>query len=238
MFDSVQDRARALGFGLALDNYPEPDGTIDSGDRAYLWGSFFSTFPPNPYFIDNHVAIAKGLLIEQFKPRPNINKVVEVMIGRVQEIESIASPLLTRRSINTAENAQLDIIGEIVGQPREGRGDAEYRTAIKTRIQLNTSSGEPETLISALRFLTSPTDAVYLEAYPAAVRMWTNGATLPDELGARMQAFAPVGVSVLVTATLLEPFTLSDVAGTPIPGTDGFSELETPTVGGELAGIF
>lgn len=237
MFDSRQDRARALGFGLALNNWPLPDGSLDSGDRAYLWGSFFSTFPPNPYHIDDHVAVAKALLIEQFKPRVNINKMVEVMATRVQGIENVASDLLTRRSIETAEGAQLDIIGEIVGQNREGRTDEEYRAAIKTRIQLNTSSGEPETLISALRFLSDPTDASYLEAYPGAVRLWTNGPSPPDNLGARMQAFAPAGVSVLVTITLLEPFVLGNVAGTPIPGTGGFSELESPTVGGQLAGI-
>lgn len=237
MFDSVQDRARALGFGLPLDNWPEPDGSIDSGDRAYLWGSFFSTFPPNPYFIDNHVEIAKGLLIEQFKPRPNINKVVEVLIGRVQQVENAASPLLTRRSIDTAENAQLDIVGEIAGQPREGRTDSEYRTAIRTRIQLNKSNGEPETLITALRFFSNPTVAQYLEVYPAAVRMYTDGTTLPEDLTGRIKTIAPVAVSVLVTTTLLEPFTLGNISGTPIPGTDGFSELESPTVGGELAGI-
>lgn len=237
MFDSVQDRARALGFGLALDNWPEPDGTIDSGDRAYLWGSFYSTYPPNPYHIDDHVAIAKALLIEQFQPRPNINKLVEIMAGRVQGVENVASDLLTRRAIDTAEGAQLDIVGEIVGQPREGREDEEYRDAIRFRVQLNISNGEPETLIAAHRFFANPTLSNYLEAYPASVRMYSDGGSPPDNLGSLLKSLAPVGVSVLVTHTIDTPFVLSSATGPPVSEGDGFSELIHPLVGGELAGI-
>ena len=132
---------------------------------------------------------------------------------------------------------QLDIWGEIVGEERGGRGDADYRTAIDFRIVLNTSGGEPETLISALRFFTQPTVSTYIEAYPASVRLYSDGPVVPYNLGAAMDALAAAGVSVLTTHVAGVPFVLGDSVGTPVADGEGFSELESPLEGGELPEI-
>lgn len=219
----------ALGFGFATFNLPYPDGELDGVDRAYVWGSFYSSFPPNPYFEANHVAIAKSRLIEQFKPRPNINNLVEIHAQRVQELESAAAPLLTQRSIDTAVGDALDIIGAIVGQARGGQTDTDYRNAIRFRIFLNTSNGEPEAVISAVRFFTLATRVFYLVSYwvPGHVYLFTNGTTLPPDLYTQIKAVMPAAVSLTLVWTpggVWFQFGSDAGSGVPVPDGDGWSE--------------
>lgn len=70
MFDTIEERQAAFGFGFFLIriNLPWPDGSIDADNRAYSWGNFVAS-APNPYYIDDYVVRANRLLIEQFKWR-------------------------------------------------------------------------------------------------------------------------------------------------------------------------
>ena len=62
---------------------------------------------------------AKGRLTSQFEDKDIVNRYLELLIKEQYEIQSVFTELLQKRSIDSAEGAALDIIGEIVGQPRE-----------------------------------------------------------------------------------------------------------------------
>jgi len=237
--DTVGERQRVLGYGVPLGNFPTPDGDIDSGDRVYMWGGYFTGYPPTDIYIPDHVARAKSLLIEQLKPRPKINALVEAFVSPAQELENMLSDLLRFRSIDTAVGAQLDIIGEIVGQERGGRTDAEYRAAIRARIQINNSSGTPEDVSTGLSFLTNATQVRLLERFPGAITLYTNGSTVPQDLTEQMNAIRAVGVRITGISYDLgdTPFEFSGEGGIPYGEGDGFSETNYTEGGLPIGGV-
>jgi Protein of unknown function (DUF2612) len=239
-FDTLSKRERALGYGRLVGNWPYPSGSVDADARAYLWGSYGAGYPPNPYYIPDHVARAQSLLIEQFKRKERIRALVAVYVAPLQELEDVFSDLYRLRDISSASGAQLDTLGEIVGQPREGRTDTEYRAAIRFRIQLNGSSGQPDTVSEALRFFTSATQVRLIEKFPGAVTLFTDGTTIPSNLQAQMQALVPAAVRVTGVALSYgdTPFEFSGEGGVPYGEGDGLSELNYLEGGQPIGGSF
>jgi hypothetical protein len=62
---------------------------------------------------------ARERVTEQFKEKPVVDSFVQLVANEAQEILSVFEQLMTERSIETAKGKQLDIIGDIVGQPRD-----------------------------------------------------------------------------------------------------------------------
>lgn len=78
----------------------------------------------------------------------NIEKLLAILMRPIQRVENVLIDMKLKRDINTAVGAQLDIIGRIVGQPRNGESDDEvYRRFCRARVLVNKSSGVPEELI-------------------------------------------------------------------------------------------
>lgn len=71
--------------------------------------------------IDNidYLAQARERVTWQFEEKVVFDKYLQLLINQQQELEQVFTDLLQFRSIDEAVGAQLDIIGEIVGQPRE-----------------------------------------------------------------------------------------------------------------------
>lgn len=170
--------------------------------------------------IPNHVERALSLLIEEFKKSTDINSIVEVSVDQSQEIENTGNDLLTARSLSQAGGAQLDGMGAIVGVERGGRNDEDYRAAIRFQIFVNTSNGEPETLITALKFVTGASRIRLWEISDATVFMFTNGSFIPDDVAAFMDDIAASGVSLEYVAASFNtlPFAFA------LDGTDSNSE--------------
>lgn len=91
----------------------------------------------------------------------NITKLLRAWLAGVQDIENALQQLLTMRFIDTAVGVQLDVLGNIVGQGRDGLVDATYRRYIRARISANRSKG---TIADAIRVadLVVYDDASYL----------------------------------------------------------------------------
>jgi hypothetical protein len=105
--------------------------------------------------ISNHIEQAKDRLREQYKGKPTIEALITAWVGQVQELEQILIDLSTQRSIDTASGIQLDLIGELLNKPRNGRSDADYRILLLAKIAQNISRGTPEDVIAVFKILTS-----------------------------------------------------------------------------------
>lgn len=101
-----------------------------------------------------HVETALTRILYQFKDKPKFEAFITAFVQQFQDIEDVIGQLLTDRQIDTATGENLNILGRIVGQPREGRTDANYRLWIKARIQINRSSGRSEEIYNVLRLIT------------------------------------------------------------------------------------
>jgi hypothetical protein len=126
-------------------------------DSAFDGGAF-DGFPVPPVVMD-HVAAALNRLPEQFKGKPNIEKLLRVLVGAIQQAEDAGQQLLTLRTIDTATGAQLDIIGKIVGQARAGLLDDDYRRYCRARVAANRSTGTMEDVLRVAKLVLNDPSA-------------------------------------------------------------------------------
>lgn len=71
--------------------------------------------------VDNidYLQQARERVTWQFEEKVVFDKYLQLLLKQQQDLEQVFTDLLQLRSIDEATGAQLDIIGEIVGQPRE-----------------------------------------------------------------------------------------------------------------------
>lgn len=68
--------------------------------------------------IIDYKKLAKERLATQFKESTNLITYMNLLIEPFQEIQEVLCDVIDSRWLNTAEGKQLDVIGDIVGQPR------------------------------------------------------------------------------------------------------------------------
>ena len=157
---------------------------------------------------------------------PRLQGLIDSVVDLCQEVEDRASDLYTKRMIDTATGDALDIIGEIVGQLRAGMSDEDYRNAIRFRIQLNVSCGQPDAVSVGLGFFTSATRVVYTEkTSPAEFAIWCNATVIPDELYQSMSNIRPAAVQMYLSYVYAQDaLTFVAEGGDPQEG-KGYAEL-------------
>jgi len=72
-----------------------------------------------PFTEAQYLEEARGRVTEQFKDKTVFDKYLQLLIDQQDSIQQVFKDLIQKRSIDEATGATLDIIGEIVGQPRE-----------------------------------------------------------------------------------------------------------------------
>lgn len=72
----------------------------------------------NQFEMRDYVAEARGLITEQFKGLPVMDKYLRLILSGILDAQEVLRQLQQQRSIDTAIGAQLDVIGDIVGRPR------------------------------------------------------------------------------------------------------------------------
>lgn len=104
----------------------------------------------------DHVLAGLARLPQQWRDKQNIIDLLTIFLQRYNDLEQAYQDLLTLRGIDTANadapsstvGAQLDMIGAIVGQLRNGMTNDDYRRYIRARIAANNSDGVIEDLIT------------------------------------------------------------------------------------------
>lgn len=115
----------------------------------------------------NHATEALSHLLQQYKGKDKIAALLNCFSAQIQEIESAFFELLNDRWMETSTGLQLDGLGQIVGEARQGRTDDDYRLALRVRILTNKSSGSTEQIIEILSLaIKSPIELV--EYFPAS----------------------------------------------------------------------
>ncbi len=115
----------------------------------------------------------------------NVEKFLGAVLAPIQDVEDALQQLKTGRSIDTAVGAQLDAIGKLVGQSRDGVTDDEiYRRYIRARISTNKSDGLIEDILTIADLIVYDDDAEYLiiNQGAAAFVLRLGGIVPSDEL--------------------------------------------------------
>lgn len=176
--------------------------------------------------IDTHVTDAQGRLTSQYADADKLRSLIQLWGERVQAIEDTAWDLLTERWADVAVGAQLDGIGEIVGEPRLGRTDADYRDAIEIRVSLNRSGGEPERIIEFLRRIAGASTVELRELYPAKLEIFVgSGVTLEQAQRVRELVPAAVGTIYIEESGGETPFGVKEEGAANPSDRDGLGEI-------------
>lgn len=153
---------------------------------------------PEP--ILTHEEDAVELLTDRYKSKPVIEGWLRVRARRIQRLEDVVWDTIDGRLLSNAVGVWLDKIGEIVREPREGRGDEAYRAAIRVRILINRSKGRSIDVIAVA--LALDPSAKYVETYPLG---WEVSIYETDRGGAYIralsQAKAATSYGVLLTSS-------------------------------------
>lgn len=131
--------------------------------------------------ITNHEEQGAARLVTQFKRTTIMKAFLQSHFGEAQALEGVLWEIYDAREIDKATGAQLDVIGKLVKQPREGRDDAAYRLALKARRAVHLSSGTPDQLMRLVTLMLPAVTVSYSEAYPCSFRLDAHGATAPTE---------------------------------------------------------
>lgn len=143
----------------------------------------------------NYTEDALSKLVNQFYNSERLKTVLKILVSELDDIYTKAQSIKFDRFIKTAEGKQLDGIGDIVNEPRQGDNDDDYRYRLLLRIFINTAAGTPPSLLKALSFATEPTDMQYIEVYPATVILFTDGLKVTKSIQPFIQNLAPVAIS-------------------------------------------
>lgn len=173
-----------------------------------------------------HVSEALARLLEQFKTNPEMIALLTSWATQIQELEVVAFDVINGRGIDSAVGAQLDGIGQIIGEERGGAIDANYRLRLKARVLLNLSSGTIPQILEIFELLISADQTLALtEYYPASFRLEIEGSVSDDsatELEQILQQARAGGThAALITSASLKvnTFTFGGVGATQGFGT-------------------
>lgn len=143
----------------------------------------------------DHVGVALAKLLHQFKNSQKINELFGAILAPIQTSEDDLFALYEDRWPASAVGAQLDNLGEIVGQPRNGLEDDEYRLWIQARILVNRADGVGDDFLKLLELIAPEATADITDQYPAAVLLETFGLEQdPETIFDLLSLVKPAGV--------------------------------------------
>ena len=187
-----------------------------------------------PVHVTDHAEQAVARLADVFRVGTSVPALVRVMTRPIQDLEDAAWQVRLARSIDGGSGAQLDVIGRIVGQQREGRTDDIYRLWLRARVLLNRGSGTGDDILGIFAAVMQGSTTLQLEEqYPAGLVLRIGSAAVIDPAAASeiLQLAKMAGVrAILESATTIDTtsFAFDDNGA-------GFGDDTTPSAGGTFA---
>lgn len=105
--------------------------------------------------ITDHVEQGLALLITQYRGKPRLAAWTSAYLRQVQVLEDAIYDVLIKRMIDNASGEQLDVVGRIVGEPRDDNDDANLRIFINARIRMNRSRGNSDDVLAVLQLISA-----------------------------------------------------------------------------------
>ncbi len=142
----------------------------------------------------------------------NFTKLLRCYVGPFQQIEDLLQQLLIGLlDIDNSVGVQLDGIGKLVGQVRDGLEDAAYRRYLRARIVANKSDGLINDLILVCRLILDDDDA-YVHVFKqgnATIYIRIEETTVTEEIRDILLSFLSVaaagGVRVIFESSTSAP---------------------------------
>lgn len=118
------------------------------------------------------------------QPKPNIAALLSILVSGKQQLEDAAQQIRYAFNADDAVGDQLDTLGDIVGEARNGLVDDVFRRYVKARIKANKSSGTIPELIVIAKLIVND-DAATMRIRNdgnATLVLQVDGVALTDEV--------------------------------------------------------
>lgn len=204
----------------------------------------------------DHAQAAVDRLPQQFKGKPKLEALIRILCAPMVALEQAFVDLLTKRTVETAEGVQLEVLARIVGQPIVDVSETTLRSLIRARIRANKSSGFGDQVLLVARLVLTDfaADPVVLAAgtlaleiepqYPASFVLRVENVDLPWDLADLLSRSFLRLVKADGVRAILEFAPQDELASVDHHDTSfrfdgdadggGFGDVSDPTVGGHL----
>ena len=185
-----------------------------------LTGAVSGVYSENTF----HAEEAISHIIEYIKHGPRNQKVLSSTMTQAQELETVLWYMKTAFDLTGTSGPageQLDFIGRLVGEGRQGRDDTAYLQAIRVRILVNSSDGTTEEILAILLAINpSITLSSFHESLPAGLYIEADsyGLLTRSQASRLINAAMPAAVQVTVTS---DDATIGAVDADPLGGIVG-----------------
>lgn len=166
--------------------------------------------------ITDHAVAALARLPYQMQGRPNMVFLIETLCGPIQDLEDAAYGVLLGFLIDTAVGTQLDTLGDIVAQPRDGVTDDDlYRRYVRAKVAVLNSKGTYPDIIAVIELvLGEATTTITLQNSAAATVLVDLGTTTGTTAAVAEILIGFLRKTVSATVRLLLTYSESDDAET------------------------
>lgn len=136
-------------------------------------------------------------ILYRFKEYKNITDLMYSLLTEVSLLEQTFSDLYNERNLQTAIGKQLDQIGKLIGEERQGKDDDEYRKYLYIRTLVNKSSGTTPEIEEVINRTEDATFIQVFNHYPASIYIYIKTPKIPDpSLIDLIKNMIPAGVSL------------------------------------------
>lgn len=129
----------------------------------------------------DHATSMKGLLYEQDRDKPRLMALIGALGAAFQLAEDVLHGIRENSRLPYAQGAALDQWGDLVGEPRLGLDDGDYRRVISARILANNSDSSMTAIAAVLALLVEPLEIRGYELYPSLLVLQVRRDTLLAE---------------------------------------------------------
>jgi hypothetical protein len=119
--------------------------------------------------ITDHAVQTQARMISQYQGLPRWAALWRSYSVQGQELEDVFWDIFLAFLIDSAVQSRLEALGRIVGQPRRGAADNEYRVYVKARIAVNRSHGRIPDLLRLLTVLYPDSQRTITPYFPRAI---------------------------------------------------------------------
>lgn len=192
-----------------------PYGGFEYGDEEY-GAALAVTNPPD-------------LLLYQTRLGTNFRALLEIAGARHEAFRANIEQVLAGFDIDIAEGVQLDVLGALLGEARQGGTDAEFRVRLKIQVLIMLSStATADTIQRVIDAFTGDPPEYYINEPPAA---FSTGAIVDaDDTPAllRLLTRAKGGGIAMQFAALETGYLLSDEDADPLDNPMNVDEVVDP----------
>lgn len=128
-------------------------------------------------------------LAQYIKGKPNMEAILDALGVQAEDLAVAFSELNVDRRVSAAFGQQLDVLGAIVGEAREGDADDDYRARISAKILINNSSGGPEELYAIFDWVRPAGTVMQIQPwFPAGFVFLLSGAVVSEAEATRLSS--------------------------------------------------